>query len=303
MSAVRLHASGATDELRDEQVPTPEPGPNDALLRVHAASITRDELLWPERFPVVPAHEVSGVVVRLGEAAGGIAAGDAVYGLIDFSRDGAAADYVAVRAADLAPKPETLDHVESAAVPLAGLTAWQALFDHAHLDAGQRILIHGAAGGVGTFAVQLARRHGAHVVATASARNHDLVRGLGANEVIDRAASSFEDVAGNVDVVLDTVGGETLERSFDVLPDGGTLVSVAEEPSPERASARDITVVYFVVEPDREQLVRLGQLLDTGEIRPVVDRVFPLADARRAFEHAERGHGPGKTVLSVSPAG
>lgn len=298
MDAVRLAAPGGVEQLRYEQVPAPRPGPDDALVSVHAAAITRDELTWPERFPVVPAHEVSGVVAEVGAQADGVAVGDAVFGLIDFARDGGAAEQVAVRAVDLAKKPETLDHVHSAAVPLAGLTAWQALFDHAALEAGQRLLVHGAAGGVGSFAVQLAHWRGAHVIGTASAQNLELVRRLGADEVLDYAEAPFESVLGPVDVVFDTVGGELLERSFAVLPAGGTLVSVAE-PIPEALGSRNVTSLYFVVEPDRAELVRLAELIDAGDLRSLVDRVFPLAEARRAFEHVERRHGRGKTVLSV----
>ena len=204
-----------------------------------------------------------------------------------------------MRAADLAPKPRSLDHVHAAAVPLSALTAWQAFFIHAGLAAGQRVLIHGEAGGVGAFAVQLARWRGAHVSATASARHHDFLRGLGVETAIDYRTTRFEEVLRDVDVVLDTIGGDTLERSWRILRRGEALVSVAAQPPPEPARDAGARGIYFIVEPSRAQLVEIAQLVDAGQIRPVLDAVLPLARAREAFERGLAGHVRGKIVLRV----
>jgi NADPH:quinone reductase-like Zn-dependent oxidoreductase len=288
MRAIRLHAPG---KLVDEHVETPRPGPGDVLVRVHAAAITRDELDWPvDRLPAIPSYEFSGVVAQPGADVDGLAVGDKVYALGDFGRDGAAAEYAIVASGLLAPKPRTVGHVESAAVPLAGLSAWQALFDHGRLAAGERVLVHGAAGGVGSFAVQLARGRGAHVIATASAAGVETARSLGADEVVDNTTARFEDVEP-VDLVFDTAGGDLLERSPAILRDGGRLVSIAEEPAGAGT--------YFVVEPNREQLVELARLVDGGELRPLVDSVFPLGDAPAAFERSMATGKRGKVVLRV----
>ncbi len=308
MRAIRLHARGGPEQLVYEDAPLPDPAAGEALLRVYAAGITPTELTWSEtyqtpdgheRLPTIPGHDVSGVVEALGPGVSDVSPGDAVYGLIAFPRDGSAAEYVAVRAADLAPKPRTLDHVHAAAVPLSALTAWQALFVHAGLAAGQRVLIHGAAGGVGAFAAQLARWRGAHVSATASARHHEFLRELGVETVIDYRTTRFEEVLRDVDVVLDTIGGDTLERSWRVLRRGGTLVSVAAPPPPEPARDAGTRGIFFIVEPSRAQLVEIARLIDAGEIRPVLDAVLPLARAREAFERGLAGHVRGKIVLRV----
>jgi NADPH:quinone reductase-like Zn-dependent oxidoreductase len=292
MRAVRLHAPGGPDQLVYEEVERPQPGAGEVLVRVHAAAITRDELEWPvDRLPATPSYELSGVVAAIGPDAGQVAVGDAVYALTGFDRDGAAADYAIVPAAFLAPKPRTLGHVESAAIPLAALSAWQGLFDHGELAEGQRVLIHGAAGGVGHFAVQLAQRRGAYVIGTASNANIQRARELGADEVIDHGSTRFEDVVEPVDLVFDTVGGERLDRSPDVVRPGGRLVSIAEE----SAGAS-----YFVVEPSREQLFELAKLADGGQLRPAIDEVFPLADARAAFERSMSDRKRGKVVLRVA---
>jgi NADPH:quinone reductase-like Zn-dependent oxidoreductase len=301
MRAVRLHAPGDPDRLVAERLPTPRPGAGEALVRVHAAAITRDELDWPaDRLPAVPSYELSGVVAALGPDADGVPVGEAVYALAGFDRDGAAADYTLVPAALLAPKPRTLDHVASATIPLAALSAWQGLFDHGELAAGQRVLIHGAAGGVGSLAVQLARWRGAHVIATTSAGNAQTALTLGADQVVEPPWSRLGDAAAQVDLVFDTAGGERLSASPPLLRPGGRLVSVAEEPPRQAADGRGITTRYFVVEPNREQLVELARLVDEGKLRPLVGEVFPLAEAREAFKRSLGGHRPGKLVLRVA---
>jgi NADPH:quinone reductase-like Zn-dependent oxidoreductase len=292
MRAIRLHAPGGIAELVDERVDTPRPREGEALVRVHAAAITRDELDWPvDRLPAIPSYELAGVVAALGPDAQGIVEGDEVYALADFERDGAAAEFAVVQAELLAPKPRALGYVECAAIPLPALTAWQGLFAHGSLAAGERVLVHGAAGGVGSFAVQLARHRGAHVIGTASTRGLEVARELGADEVVDNLTARFEEVVDPVDLVFDTAGGDLLQRSPAVLREGGRLVSVADEPSGDG--------VFFVVEPNREQLVELAALVDSGELRSLVDSVFPLADARAAFARSMEPGKRGKVVLRV----
>ncbi|NUT55344.1 MAG: NADP-dependent oxidoreductase [Thermoleophilia bacterium] len=264
----------------------------EALVRVHAAAITRGELAWPvDRLPAIPSYELSGVVETVGSSVAGLAPGDEVFALTRFDRDGVAADYTAVAADLLVPRPQILGHAESAAIPLPALTAWQGLFDHGRLHAGERVLIQGAAGGVGGFAVQLARTRGAHVIGTASAAHLPSVLELGADEAVD-ASTSFEDAVEPVDVVFDTAGGELLRRSVSVLRAAGRLVSVAEE-APEGG-------VYFVVEPNRDQLTSIARLVDLGELRPPSVETFPLTSAREAFARSlERGRSA-KAVLAVA---
>jgi NADPH:quinone reductase-like Zn-dependent oxidoreductase len=301
MRAIRLQTPEGAAGLVLEQLEVPVPEPGEVLVRVHAAAITRDELDWPvDRLPATPSYEFSGVVAALGAEADGFTVGEAVYALAGFDRDGAAADYTVVPGTVLAQKPRTIEHVASAAVPLAALSAWQGLFDHGQLAAGQRVLVHGAAGGVGGFAVQLARWKGAFVVGTASTANLEAVRDLGANQVVDHTSTRFEDMVDPVDLVFDTAGGDRLERSPAVVRRGGRLVSVADEPSPEAAASRRIESVYFVVEPSREQLVEIARLVDGGELRVTVAEVFALGDARAAFKRSQEHHGAGKIVLRVA---
>jgi NADPH:quinone reductase-like Zn-dependent oxidoreductase len=297
MRAIRLQAPGGPEQLVVDQIETPGHGAGEALVSVHAAAITRDELDWPvDRLPATPSYEFSGVVAAIGTDVDNVSIGEPVFALSGFDRDGAAADYTVVPAAVLAPKPRTLGHVESAAIPLAALSAWQALFDHGKLAEGERVLVHGATGGVGHVAVQLAKWRGSRVIAPVSSANVETARELGADQVIDISEARFEDVVDPVDLVFDTVGGDRLERSPAVIRRGGRLVSVAEEPPREAA----ISTAYFVVEPSREQLVEVATLADGGELRPAIDRVFPLADAHDAFERSMSHAGRGKIVLRVA---
>ena len=300
MRAARLHAPGGADALATDEVATPVPRDGEALLRVYAAALTRNELDWPtDRLPATLSYEVSGEVVALGPSAKGVSEGDEVYALAPFDRDGGAADFMAVPAAVLARKPRTLGHIESAAVPLSALSAWQALFDHGRLGRGERVLVVGASGGVGHFATQLARHRGAHVVATASPATADHVRALGADEVIDHTAADWAASAGPFDLVFDSAGGERLAAAAQLVRDGGRLVSIAEEP-PRRDG---IDAVYFIVEPNREQLEQISGLLDAGNLRPSIDAVFALEDARAAYERAMSPGKRGKVVLRVLPEG
>ena len=301
MDAIRLHTPGEPSGLSYEQLEKPRPGAGEVLVRVHAAGITRDELEWPaDRLPATPCHELSGVVAGVGPDVHDIAAGEPVYALSGFDRDGAAAEYAIVPSEFVAPKPVTLSHTESAAIPLAGLSAWQALFDHGNLAEGQRVLVHGAAGGVGSLAVQLARERGAHVIATVSTPDVETARALGAHEVVDHTKLRFEDVVDRADLVFDTAGGDRLERSLEVLPPGGRLVSVASEPPQERAAERGVEAIYFIVEPNRGQLVERAGLVDRGRLRPMIDEVFPLIDARQAFKRSLGRDHRGKIVLRVA---
>jgi NADPH:quinone reductase-like Zn-dependent oxidoreductase len=225
-------------------------------------------------------------------------AGDEVYGLIGFDRPGAAAEYVTAPAADLAAKPSGAGHVEAAAVPLGALTAWQALHDHARLQPGQHVLVHGGAGGVGTYAVQLAALHDARVTATASARDAEFVAGLGADDVVDYSGR-FEDQVHDVDVVVDPVGGETMARSWPVLRSGGILVAIADEPGEDRGGRDDVRSVYFIVKPDGDQLRELARLVSDQRLRPVVSAVFGLADLPAAFRARRPARAPGKVIIRV----
>ena len=305
----RMNA-GVSAPLYDEDVPQPHPGSGEVLVRVTATAVIANELRWNETYETkdgskrvlpIPGRDLSGVVVELGPGVTTLSEGAEVYAMLNYGRDGAEADYTIARPFELAPKPRTLDHVQAAAVPLSALTAWQGLFEQAGLVAGQSVLIHGGVGGVGVFAVQLAHWAGAQVIATASARNRGLLRELGANEIIDYTTTRFEDVIHDVDLVFDTVGGDTLQRSWQVIKPGGALVSIVSPPPPaDVTEGHDVRFVWFVVEPNHDELVHIGALIDAGQIRPIIDKVFPLAEARQAYEQAAKGHTRGKIVLRVA---
>jgi NADPH:quinone reductase-like Zn-dependent oxidoreductase len=281
------------------EVPRPRPKPGEVLVAVEAAGITADELSWPDWSAFIPSHEISGVVVEAGEGVADPAVDAEVYGLIGFDRDGGASEFVAVAADLLAPKPGALDHLGAASLPLAALTAWQALVDHAELAAGQRVLVHGGAGGVGNYLVQVAAALGAEVTATASAADADYVRDLGATTVIDYR-TAFEDQVSGMDVVVDTKGGDVLDRSWSVLRPGGILVAVATAPAEGAAEAHGVRGVYFVVEPNRAQLLELNRLVDEGRLRAQVGKVYRLDDAAAAFVAVAGGGIRGKVVLDLS---
>jgi NADPH:quinone reductase-like Zn-dependent oxidoreductase len=292
MKAIRLHQVGGSESLLYEEAPKPSPKDNQVLVQVYATAITPTEFSWyptfhtpdggTRLFPIILGHEFSGVVNAIGPACTGVQVGDPVYGLSDWFIDGAQAEYCLTVPANIAPKPASLDHTQAAAVPISALTAWQALIDRAQLSEGQRVLVHGAAGGVGSFAVQLARHKGAHVIATASAANADFVTTLGADEVIDYRTTPFETVVRDVDVVLDTVGGDTRDRSWGILRKDGRLVTIAADA--ERLTQQRVRDAFFIVEPNRVQLIEIARLIDAGVIRPIVGAVFSMENFRQAYD-------------------
>lgn len=302
---VRDRAAG-TGGLALTELPHPHAAENDVVVRVHAAGFTRGELDWPatwtdragrDRTPSVPGHELSGVVAELGYGTTGLSVGQRVFGLTDWARNGSLAEYTAVEARNLAPLPADVDHTVAAALPIAGLTAWQGLFDHGRLQAGQTVLVHGAAGSVGSIAVQLAREAGARVIATGRAADQETALGLGADAFVDLQADRLEDT-GQVDVVLDVIGGGILDRSAALVRPGGTLVTIAAPPAAKPADGR---AVFFVVEPDRARLADLAQRLRDGRLAPVVGEVRPLAEAPAAFAAGHRGRG--RTIIRVVSEG
>ena len=306
MKAIRTHEPAGISGLVFEEVPDPTPMIGDVLVKVAACGITHNELDWPlrtcrnghQRDSIIPAQEVSGVVTALGPGTAGIAVGDEVFGLTDPYRDAAAAEYVAVEARNVAPKPQAVDHVHAAAVPRAGLTAWQALFDHGRLAKGQTVVIHGAGGAVGSTAVQLARWAGAEVIGTGRSRARQLVMELGADRFIALDEDRLEDAAGSgfqADVVFDMIGGEVLARSPALLKPGGALVSVVSLELP--ADRDDISKVFFIQEASRAQLTELARLVDEGHLRPQVGAVYPLAEAAKAFTAKATGGISGRVVL------
>jgi NADPH:quinone reductase-like Zn-dependent oxidoreductase len=308
MKAVRIHEYGGPEVLRYEDAPRPEAGPGEVLIRVHAAGVNpvdwkvragyaKDRLKY--KMPFIPGWDVSGVVEAVGSGVSRLKVGDEVYSRPDISRDGSYAEYMVVKESEVALKPKSIDHVHAAAIPLAALTAWQALFDNAKLSAGQTVLIHGAAGGVGTFAVQLAKMKGARVIGTASKKNHEFLRSLGADEVIDYNTTKSEDVVRDVDVVLDTITGETADRSYQVIKKGGMYVSILAPPSQEKAAARGVRVGHTFVQPSVEQLNEIAKLVDSGKLKLTIEKVFPLSEARAAQELNAQGHTRGKIVLRV----
>lgn len=308
MKAIRFHTFGGPEVLVLEDVPRPTPSAGEMLVRVAAAAVNPVDCkirsgkirALASDLPRVPGFDLSGTVTAVGEGVKRFKPGDAVFAYLRLARGGAYAEYAIVREDEAAPRPKKGDDATAAAIPLAALTAWQALYDTAHLEAGQTVLIHGAAGGVGSFAVQLAKARGATVIGTASAANHDFLQELGADQAIDYKTVRFEEVVHGVDVVLDTVGSDTLERSFRVVKPGGVIVSIAGEPSKELAKEKRVRAVSILVKPDADELAQIGALVDQGAIRPVVSQVLPLRDARRAHEMSETGHTRGKIVLRVA---
>src|SRR5215468_6143563 len=287
-------------------LPQPQPGDGELLIRVRATGVTPTELLWyptthtkggGARTGAVPEHEFSGVIEALGTGANDFNVGDEIYGMNDWFAEGATAEFCLTQPRNITLKPKALTHELAATVPIGALTAWQGLFEHAKMQPGERVLIHGAAGAVGLFAVQLAHLHRAYVIATASARNTEFVNGLGADEVIDYQTARFEEQVEKVDIVFDGVGGETRERSWAVLKPGGRMVTIAADS--EGASDQRVKEAFFIVEPNQKQLGELAELLDAGELKTFVSAVVPLEEASVAYSGALRDKGGyGKVVIA-----
>ena len=311
MKAIRIYQYGGPEVLAYQDAPQPVPKSHELLVRVRAAGI--NPIDWKTRagggisgrltnpFPLILGWDISGVVEAVGDAVVDFAVGDEVYGMPRFPAVAAAyAEYVTVPTTDVARKPASIDHPQAAALPLVSLTAWQALFDAGKVTAGQRLLIHAAAGGVGHIAVQLAKWKGAVVFGTASARNKDFLGELGVDQFINYQTTPFETIATEVDLVLDSMSGETRERSWQTLKKGGVLVSILGPASAEMAAQYGVRTEKVLVQPNQAQLIELAQLVDAGHLKPVIDTVFPLRDAQKAHQQLEQGHTRGKIILEVT---
>lgn len=308
MKAIRIHEYGGPEVLSLEEVQRPTPGSDELSIKVHAASVNpvdwkiRQGYLqqfFPLTLPITIGLDASGTVEAVGSGVTRFKRGDEVYARLHDTRNGAYAEYTIARESDLALKPKSVDHVHAASIPIAGVTAWQALFETAQLRAGQRVLIHAAAGGVGAFAVQFAKWKGAHVIGTASGNNQAFLRELGVDEPIDYEKARFEEVARDVDVVLDAIGGEVQERSWKVLKKGGILISLAAPPDAEQAAKHGVRTVMFQPHPGSSDLVEIAKLVDSGRVKTVVETILPLSEVRRAHELSAQGHARGKIVLKV----
>jgi NADPH:quinone reductase-like Zn-dependent oxidoreductase len=308
MHAILIHRYGGPEELKYEETPDPVINPDDVLVRVYASGV--NPIDWKVRqglrksadqrpSPAILGWDFSGVIEKTGSQVTSFKPGDEVYGRPDSSRNGTYAEYVAVRAGEIARKPVSIDHQAASGVALAGLTAWQGLFDHGQLQAGQRVLIHGAAGGVGTFAIQFAKWKGAYVIGTASGKNTQFLEELGADEVVDYETTNFSEQLKDIDVVLDTRGGKVQADSLKVLKPGGMLVSTVGIDDEAAVRARGIRGVKFMAQSLPDQLQQIAGLIDAGKVIPVVSMILPLEDAARAHRMSEKGHVRGKIVLKV----
>ncbi len=307
MKAIRIHSYGGPEVLQYEDAPRPTLNDDDVLIKVLAAGVNPVD--WKIRqgymkemttLPLILGWDVAGVIEEKGPKVTNLEIGDSVYSRPSILRNGAYAEYIAVKASEVALKPTTIDYIQAAAVPLAGLTAWQSLFDLAHLRSGQKILIHAAAGGVGHFAVQFAKWAGAHVIGTASANNLEFLKSIGAHETIDYTATAFEDAVHDADVVLDCIGGEVWQRSWKALKKGGIMVSTLRGPEAGGMDALNKLCAHVFVQPDARQLGEIATLIDSGTVRPEIAEVFPLREAAKAHRANESGHTRGKIVLDIT---
>jgi NADPH:quinone reductase-like Zn-dependent oxidoreductase len=310
MKAVRAHKRGGPEVLHYEDAPVPEVGASEVLVEVHAAAVTPSELAWDEtwqsadgadRTPTVPSHEFSGVIAQIGGDVSSLTPGTEAYGLIDFNHDGAAAEYVALPHEAVVPRPTRLSDVETATLPLAALTAWQALSDHARLQPGERVLIQGGAGGVGSLAVQLAKALGAEVTATANEDDQSLVKRLGADRVVPSVPAALSPDEPLFDVLLNTFGGPVPVESYGLVRPGGRLVTLSQPPDQSMVERHGIRGIFFIVASDPDELRHIAALAQEGELRPVIARTLPLTDARIAYTPSPAPRRPGKTVLVVRP--
>ena len=307
MKAIVAHEYGGPEVLKFEEVPRPEPKENEALVRVIASGVNPADPLtlsgkyareFGTHLPLIPGYDIAGIVEKAGVKVTKLKAGDAVYGYPTFG--GGWAEYNTVTEGEVAAKPASLSFAEAAAVPMGALTAWQALVDVAQLRAGQTILIHGGSGGVGSFAVQIAKARGARVIATASTANQDLLKQLGADVAIDYTKTRFEEIAKDVDAVLDPVGKETLARSYGVVKKGGIVMSLVARPDPVELKKLEIRGAGISVHPDAEDLTEIAHLIDAGKIKPVVTKVLPLSEGIAAQQQAATHHTRGKVVLRIA---
>lgn len=304
MKAIRIYEFGEPDVLRYEDIPEPQPGPDEIRIRVIAAGV--NPIDWKIRsgymklpLPMTVGSDVAGVVDMVGQGVNSFQPENEVFGKASTGQGGYA-EYTVVSSTQIAQKPKSIGFIESAAIPTAGLAAWQSLFDIAGLERGQTVLIHGAAGGVGSFAVQFAKWKGAYVIGTASSKNAEFLKSIGCDEVIDYRNQRFEDIVGDLDVVLDTIGGDTLERSWDVLKPGGFLVTTIAsipEGTPQKYGVR---AERLMTQADGRELAQIAAIIDEQKIKPIVTTVLPLADAQKAHEMSESGHTRGKIVLRVA---
>jgi NADPH:quinone reductase-like Zn-dependent oxidoreductase len=309
MKAIVVHEYGGPEVLKYEDVPRPEPKEDQILVRVIAAGVNPvDEAARSQKFarffhiklPAIPGYDIAGVVEKIGPKITKFKAGDPVYAYIALDKGGGYAEYAAATEKEASAKPQSLTYVAAAAVPLVAETAWQALIDTAKLSAGQTVLIHGGSGGVGTFAIQIAKARGAKVIATASTANQDLLKQLGADVTIDYTKTKFEDVARDVDVVLDTVGKDTLARSYGVVKKGGFIVTLVARIDQAELDKHGIRGASLSVKPDSNELAEIGKLIDQEKIKVIVSETFPLVDAVKAQEQVATGHTRGKIVLKVA---
>jgi len=309
MKAIVIHEYGGPEVLKYEDVPRPEPKADQILVRVIAAGVNpvdgmiRSGMFAKDgngAFPMVLGGDIAGVVERVGNKITKFKAGDPVFAYVSLDSGGGYAQYAVVPEGDAAPKPKSLTYVEAGAVPIVALTAWQALIDTAKLNAGQTVLIHGGSGGVGSFAIQIAKARGAKVIATASTANQDLLKQLGTDVAVDYTKQKFEDIAKDVDVVLDSVGKDTLTRSYGVLKKGGIIVSLVARPNQSDLEKHGIRGVALSVEPNSGELAQIGKLIDEKKIRVIVSQTFPLSEAKKAQEQVASGHTRGKIVLKLA---
>jgi len=308
MKAVVIHEYGGPDVLKYEHLPRPEPQADQVLVRVIAAGVNpvdgmiRSGMFADEKraFPIILGGDIAGVVEKVGSKVTKFKSGDPVFAYVSLDNSGGYAQYALVTEREAAPKPKSLMYVEAAAVPIVALTAWQALIDTAKLGSGQTVLIHGGSGGVGSFAIQIAKARGVKVIATASSANQDFLKQLGADVAIDYTKEKFEDVAKDVDVVLDSIGRDTLVRSYGVVKKGGIIVSLVASPKQSELEKHGIRVAALSVDPNSEELNEIGKLIDEKKIRVIVSQTFPLPEAMKAQEQVATGHTRGKIVLKIA---
>jgi len=304
LKAIRIHEFGGPEVLRYEDIPESQPGPGEVRIRVFAAGV--NPIDWKIRrgymelpLPMTVGSDVAGVVDVVGQGVNSFQPEDEVFGKASAGQGGYA-EYTVVNSTQIAQKPKSIGFIESAAIPTAGLAAWQSLFDIAGLEHGETVLIHGAAGGVGSFAVQFAKWKGAYVIGTASSKNAEFLKGIGCDEVIDYRNQQFEEIVSNLDVVLDTIGGDTLERSWSVLKPGGFLVTTVASIPEGTPQKHGVRAERLMTQADGKELAQIAAIIDERKIKPIVTTVLPLADAQKAHEMSESGHTRGKIVLRIA---